>query len=325
MNYIKYIDLFCGLGAFHHVMDRFNGECVFACDINDKVRKIYEMNYGIKPAGDINSIDINSIPNHEILFSGFPCQTFSIAGNKAGFDDKTKGTLLFKVFEIIDIKLPPIVILENVKNILSIDSGKTIKRIVTELENRGYTVSYKVMNAVFYGSPQCRERVFIVALRDGRTFTFPEEDKVNIRNVTDILHETETNTYIDVGVKYTIHDINSKNIRYKPRKLYSIECNATGATGQGYRIYDPNHPGITICSSSGGLGSKTGLYYIDDKIRKLNVIECLRMFGFPDNYKYDVEASKMIGFLGNSIVTNVIEKIMTQLFAGNTIIYIQVL
>lgn len=313
---IKYIDLFCGLGAFHHVMDKFNGECVFACDINDKVRKIYEMNYGIKPKGDINEIDINSIPNHEMLLGGFPCQSFSIAGNKAGFDDTTKGTLFFKVLEIIDIKRPPIVILENVKNLVTIDGGKTMKTIVLELEQRGYTVSYKVLNSVFYGSPQCRERVFIVALQDGTNFTFPPKNRDNIVNVRDILCNKDTDIFLNLRDKYDMLEIVSKNIRNKPRKLYTIEYKATGKSGQGYRVYDPNHPGITICSSSGGLGSKTGLYFIDDKIRKLNVTECLRMFGFPDDYKYDVEDTRMIGFLGNSIVTNVIDKIMTQLFAG---------
>ena len=122
---IKYIDLFCGLGAFHTAFNRFNNknkniryECILACDIDEDVRNIYEENYKIKPKGDINKIDINEIPNFDILCAGFPCQSFSIAGKKEGFDDKVKGNLFYKILDIIDIKQPNTLILENDKNFL---------------------------------------------------------------------------------------------------------------------------------------------------------------------------------------------------------------
>lgn len=127
---IKYIDLFCGLGAFHNAFelnnsDKINYKCVFACDIDDGIQKLYKENYGIVPFGDINTINIDTIPNFDILCAGFPCQPFSLAGKKKGFDDKEKGNLFFNILKIIDRKIPGQIILENVKNLLSINDGKT--------------------------------------------------------------------------------------------------------------------------------------------------------------------------------------------------------
>jgi hypothetical protein len=137
---IKYIDLFCGLGAFHYAFNSLQTEdtkykCVFACDIDDNVRKIYKENYGITPEGDINNINIENIPDFDILCGGFPCQPFSIAGKKEGFEDKIKGNLFYAILKIIDIKTPNTIVLENVKNLLTIDQGETFRTIKTELEN----------------------------------------------------------------------------------------------------------------------------------------------------------------------------------------------
>jgi len=132
MKVIRYIDLFCGLGAFHIAFDRNNNKkinykCVYACDINEDVQKIYEENFSIKPIGDICSINIKELPDFDILCAGFPCQPFSIAGKKKGFDDKKSGNLFFKILEIIDIKFPKILFFENVKNLCSIYEGDTLK------------------------------------------------------------------------------------------------------------------------------------------------------------------------------------------------------
>lgn len=314
MSNLRFIDLFCGLGAFHHVLKKYNGECVFACDIDERVRTIYEQNHGVKPDGDINEIDITNIPEHDVLCAGFPCQSFSIAGKKEGFDDVNKGQLFFSILKIIDAKLPQVVILENVKNIATIDSGNTLKRIVSELQKREYVVSCKVLNAVYYGSPQCRERMFIVALQGDTPFEFPTEDRDNIVNVRSIVHDNDTNDNLAIEDKYTLKEMNSKDFPHKPKIVYSLVNKKTGKGGrQGERVYDIDHPGATICASSGGPGSKTGLYMINNKIRRLNVTECLRMFGYPDDYKYEVDDNRMLFYLGNSIVTNVIDAIVTQL------------
>lgn len=314
MNAIRFVDLFCGLGAFHQILKKYNGECVFACDIDERVRKIYYDNHGIMPEGDINNINMNNIPEHEILCAGFPCQSFSIAGKKSGFDDETKGQLFFRILDVIDAKLPQVVILENVKNILSIDNGNTIKRIVSELEKRQYNVSYKVLNSVFFGSPQCRERIFIVGLQGDKTFEFPTEIKTNIKVVSDILCNDENSSSSIITDRYTVEKVDTLCRSYKPKIAYRLINKTTGKGGrQGERVYDISHPGTTICASSGGPGAKTGLYYIDEKIRRLNVVECLRMFGFPESYIYNVDDNKMLFYLGNSIVTNVIDAIICQL------------
>ena len=136
---VKYIDLFCGLGAFHTAFNRINllqnkvkYTCIFASDIDECVRNIYEENYGIKPEGDINKINIDTMPQFDILCAGFPCQPFSIAGNQKGFKDKTKGNLFYKILEIIDKKQPETLMLENVKNLHTIHKGDTFKIIKNE-------------------------------------------------------------------------------------------------------------------------------------------------------------------------------------------------
>lgn len=313
MESIKFIDLFCGLGSFHCVLKRYNTQCVFACDIDEGVRKIYNKNYHFMPHGDINDIDINNIPEHDLLCAGFPCQSFSIAGKKQGFDDIKKGKLFFKVLDIIDAKHPPMVILENVKNIMTIDNGNTFKRIVSELENREYKVSFKLMNSVYYGSPQCRERVFIVALLGNESFEFPNDDRTNIKVVKDIL-DPEAALSNNILEKYKMEKIETKGVQHKPSMIYKLINKTTGKGGrQGERVYDVLHPGATICASSGGPGAKTGLYLINNKVRRLNAKECLKMFGFPDDYIFDVDDNKMIFYLGNSIVTNVIDAIIKKL------------
>jgi DNA (cytosine-5)-methyltransferase 1 len=314
MHCIKFIDLFCGLGAFHYVLRKYNGKCVFACDIDEGVRNIYHKNYHIMPHGDINNIDVNNIPEHDLLCAGFPCQSFSIAGKKEGFNDKTKGNLFFRILDIIDAKLPQIVILENVKNIITINNGNILKRIVSELEQREYKVSFKIMNSVYYGSPQCRERVFIVALQGKENFMFPNDDKTNIKVVRDIIDTHQAIISNNIMQKYKIEKIESKSKEYKPKMIYKLINKKTEKGGrQGERVYDISHPGATICASSGGPGSKTGLYLIDDTVRRLNVKECLKMFGFPDDYIFDVDENKMLFYLGNSIVTNVIDAIINKL------------
>jgi DNA (cytosine-5)-methyltransferase 1 len=318
MPVVRFIDLFCGLGAFHHVLKQYNAECVFACDIDDKVREIYERNHGMKPEGDINLVDINNIPQHNLLCAGFPCQPFSIAGKQSGFQDKTKGTLFFKILEIIDAKLPEMIILENVKNLMTIDNGNTMKTIVDELEKRAYRVHSKVLNSVYFGSPQCRERLFIVALKDNTTFSFPVDNIQNVTKVHDILIDA-VNSVFEFQGKYELKKVNSRTIAAKPKIIHTLINVKTGKGGrQGERIYDIQHPGPTICASSGGPGAKTGLYMVDNKIRRLTVVECLRMFGFPDDYHYHVDDNKMLFYLGNSIVTNVIDAIVKKLLFTNT-------
>lgn len=311
---IKYIDLFCGLGAFHYAFNKMsnkqiNYKCVFACDIDDDVIKLYYDNYNIKPHGDINLIDYKTIPNFDILCAGFPCQPFSIAGKKEGFDDKVKGNLFFKILEIIDVKNPNTLILENVKNLKTIDNGKIFDKIIVELEKRKYIVSYKVIDSKYYGSPQSRKRIFIVCNKI-KKYVFSDIKK-KIVNVSSIIDNSVDN-FFEYDKNYNLEPNNNKN----SNMIYKLVNKKTGKGGrQGERVYTINSYGPTICASSGGPGAKTGLYKISNKIRTLTINETLKMFGFDENYKYDSikHDNKLLYFLGNSIVVNVLIQIITDL------------
>lgn len=312
---IKYIDLFCGLGAFHTAFNRNNllqndiqYTCVLACDIDEGVRKVYEENYGIKPEGDINKINIDMIPEFDILCAGFPCQSFSIAGNKKGFQDKKRGNLFYKILEIIDKKKPKTLILENVKNLQTIHKGETFQIIKNELEKRKYNVSYKVIDSRYYNSPQSRQRIYIICDQN-KSYSFREINNP-IVPVSSIIDNTITE-FFDYTKKYKLEKCNGKSMM-----KYKLINKETGKGGrQGERVYDITKCGPTICASSGGPGAKTGLYDFDGKIRKLSVEETLKMFGFDSTYKYESLTNKnnMLFYLGNSIVVNVVEKIIEDL------------
>ena len=319
METIKYIDLFCGLGAFHTAFNSINSEskkyeCVFACDIDENVRKIYKENYGLTPSGDINQINIDEIPDFDILCGGFPCQPFSIAGKKEGFDDEIKGNLFFSILKIIDKKQPKTVILENVKNLLTINDGETFAKIILELETRGYQVSYKVIDSKFYHCPQSRQRLFIVCDKT-KKYVFPIEPSNNITPVSTIIDTTEAN-FMNYEERYRLEKCKDSTPRNGCKMLYKIINKITNKGGrQGERVYSIDTCGPTICASSGGPGAKTGLYYIDGKVRRLNPNETLKMFGFDEKYKWDtiVRSEDMLFYLGNSIVVNVAKAVVSNL------------
>lgn len=181
MKSFKYIDLFCGIGGFHQAMKSLGGECVFASDIDEDCRKTYEMNYGITPVGDITKIEAADIPPHDVLCGGFPCQAFSKAGNRLGFDDPTKGTLFFDICRILKYHHPKYVLLENVRNLASHDHGKTWNVIHDKLEELGYNLLPEpvIFSPHYLGIPQHRERVYIMCIRKDigkvHPFTFTKE------------------------------------------------------------------------------------------------------------------------------------------------------
>lgn len=181
---IKFIDLFAGIGGFHQAMKSFGGKCVFACDIDSDCRKTYEKNYGIQPAGDITKISASDIPLHDILFAGFPCQSFSKAGKRLGFEDETKGTLFFDICRILEYHKPKYAVLENVRNLATHDHGNTWRVIHDKLYSLGYNLLPEpvVFSPHYIGIPQHRERVYIMCVRknigDVKPFVF---DKTNIK------------------------------------------------------------------------------------------------------------------------------------------------
>ena len=304
---IRYIDLFCGLGAFHTAFDTDpDFECVFACDIDEGIRHIYKTNYNLEPKSDIRQIDITHIPDFEILCAGFPCQPFSIAGNGEGFNDTEKGNLFFDILRIVDVKQPAMCILENVKNLKTHDHGNTYKRIEDELRKRDYLITSKVINSAEYNSPQARHRIFIVATKS-KEFKIPEGNNTCIP-VKNIIDATVERNDIDLN-KYRLEKKPDKqHVLGKPTILFDVISKSTKKGGrQGERVYSTDSVGVTVCASSGGPGAKTGLYQVGSYVRRLTVKETLGMFGFPTTYQFpSIKDEDALFYLVNSIVVNVI-------------------
>lgn len=216
MKKFKYIDLFCGIGGFHQAMKSLGGECVFASDIDEDCRKTYEMNYGITPAGDITKIEAADIPAHDVLCGGFPCQAFSKAGNRLGFDDPTKGTLFFDICRILEFHKPKYALLENVRNLASHDKGNTWKVIYHKLDELGYNLLPEpvIFSPHYIGIPQHRERVYIMCVRkdigEVSPFQFSKknvpscsidsilQDDNDISNITDYRISSDMENLIDL-------------------------------------------------------------------------------------------------------------------------------
>jgi len=304
-NY-RFIDLFCGIGGFHNALSSFGAKCVFASDINKHATNIYEKNFNLKPFGDITKINTKDIPKHDILAAGFPCQAFSIAGKKKGFDD-TRGTLFFEIIRISKEHKPKILILENVKNLISHDDGRTIKIIKKTLENLDYKVYYKILNTSNFGLPQSRKRIYFVCFKKNilkRKFYFPIGKN----------KQTHLSDFLEKNPK-TVLEIKRNDVNYKKKidlgkHNKTIRIGTVGKGGQGERIYDPRGHAITLSAYGGGIGSKTGLYKIDEIIRKLTPRECARIQGFPENFIIDTSSNQAYKQFGNSVSINVVQHII---------------
>lgn len=163
----KFIELFAGIGGFRIALDRLGGKCVFASENDKFARQSYKAIYGDEPSGDITQIYAKDIPDHDVLTGGFPCQAFSVAGYRKGFDD-TRGTLFFEIARIAAEKKPRLMLLENVKGLVSHDKGRTLDVMIQTLHDIGYAVDFRVLNSKYFGVPQNRERIFIVCDRDAQ-------------------------------------------------------------------------------------------------------------------------------------------------------------
>lgn len=170
----KFIDLFSGIGGFHYGLAQCGGQCVMASEIEPTAIETYTRNFGLEPRGDVANIEIEDIPEFDLLCAGFPCQSFSNVGNRKGLADP-RGALIFQVVRILKGCQPKAFLLENVKGLLSHDKGKTIQTIIDELQGCGYKVQYSILEAKDYGVPQMRKRVFIVGVRNDLNipFSFP--------------------------------------------------------------------------------------------------------------------------------------------------------
>jgi len=313
----KFIDLFAGIGGFHLALSAFGLQCVFACEWDKYAAQIYEKNFQLKPHGDINNIQAGDIPTHQIVCAGFPCQAFSIAGKQKGFTD-TRGTLFFQVVRIIEWHQPQVIFLENVKNLVRHDQGKTFNIVIETLESLGYQVFHQIFNASDFGLPQNRQRIYIVAFHarmNAKNFIFPQPSDQPVC-LQDILEEYPTDAKIIKRDDINIY----KN--YLPEKLASgeikllnkpIQIGKVNKGGQGERIYHPFGHAITLSANGGGIGAKTGLYLIDGQVRKLSPRECARLQGFPDDFLLDTSPSQAYKQFGNSVAINVLQSIFLEI------------
>lgn len=208
MKDFKFIDLFCGIGGFHQAMEKLGGKCVFASDIDEDCRKTYKLNYGIEPKGDITKIEAKDIPAHDVLCGGFPCQSFSKAGKRLGFEDDTKGTLFFDICRILEYHKPKYALLENVRNLASHDNGNTWRVIHSKLKSLGYNLLPEpvIFSPHYVGIPQHRERVYIMCVRKDigtiKPFTF--NSKKDIRTNCSINSILQDDSEIEDLEKYKI-------------------------------------------------------------------------------------------------------------------------
>ena len=176
----KYVSLFSGVGGFEQALNKLGGTCVMASEIDKYANLAYEVLYGHKTVGDITKVKAEDVPDHDLLTFGFPCQSFSVAGKRLGFED-TRGTLFFEAARIAKSKKPKVLLGENVKGLISHDKGRTLNTIIQTLCDIGYTVDFEVLNSKYFGVPQNRERIFIIAIRDD--LITPEPWKIEGTNV----------------------------------------------------------------------------------------------------------------------------------------------
>jgi len=316
LNNFTFIDLFAGIGGFRYAFESFGAECVFTSEWDKQAQYIYKKNFGDEPSGDITQINEKEIPVHNILCGGFPCQAFSISGKRLGFND-SRGTLFFDIARIAKYHKPEILFLENVKNFESHDNGRTLTTIKTVLNEIGYDIFYKVLNASNFGVPQKRERIYIIGFRKDLNvkkfkFPYPPNLPITIKDIT--LTDEEVQNYLinrnDIKLKKDLV-VNSDIFGNYP--LEPIRVGTVNKGGQGERIYHEKGHAITLSAYGGGIGAKTGLYLINDKIRKLSPRECARVQGFPDNFIIHESNSQAYKQFGNSVAINVLQYIIIEI------------
>lgn len=322
----RFIDLFAGIGGIRMAFEGIGGKCVFTSEWDSYAQRTYGENYGEahKLNGDITQIEAVDIPDHDLLLAGFPCQPFSIAGvskknalGKAhGFECETQGTLFFDVARIINEKKPRAFLLENVKNLMSHDKGRTFAVIKRTLEEElGYQIHFRILDASHF-VPQHRERIVIVGFREPTEFDFdaaPLPPK-GLRKVGEILHKTdgsEPKLPWDEG-RFFDHESKTVNSRYTLTdnlwdylQRYAEKHQAKG-NGFGFGMVYPNSVTRTLSARYYKDGSEILVYQGENmNPRRLTPRECARLMGFPDTFRIPVSDTRAYKQFGNSVVVDV--------------------
>lgn len=322
----KFIDLFAGIGGIRTAFERIGGQCVFTSEWDSYSQKTYLQNFNghHTMAGDITQVIASEIPNHDVLLAGFPCQPFSIAGvskktslgREHGFKDATQGTLFFDVARIIEAKQPRAFLLENVKNLISHDKGRTfdvIKRTLTE--ELGYHIYYKVIDGAHF-TPQHRERIIIVGFRDPVSFDFdalPLPPK-NMCKLKEIMHKTDgTEPKLawdeDRFFNHVSHQVQSKytltDNLWRYLQNYAEKHRIKG-NGFGFGLVTEESVTRTLSARYHKDGSEILIYQGENKNpRRLTPRECARLMGFPDTFRIPVSDTRAYRQFGNSVVVDV--------------------
>ena len=313
---MKFISLFAGVGGFDLALTRLGHECVYANDIDKYCKIIYEKRFNhTLDNRSIKDVAEDEIPAHEILCGGFPCQSFSIAGKRRGFED-TRGTLFFDIARIARHHKPRILFLENVKGLLSHDQGRTFKIIIATLTELGYDCQWQVLNSKNFGVPQNRERVFIVGHIRGtrRPQVFPIE-KTNKKDTR----------IIGQDVAYTIDANYHKGTNTLSKSRRSLVALTERRTEEAKRLrrlgvvkdtrslkkLEPRTDGIANTVTTGDV--KNQLLTDGVQIRRLTPIECERLQGFPNNWTESVSDTQRYKMMGNAVTVNVVYEIAKRL------------
>lgn len=293
-NELTFIDLFAGIGGIRKGFESSRTKCVFSSEWDKYAQKTYQANYGDLPYGDITQINAKDIPNHDILLAGFPCQPFSTIGKRQGFEHATQGTLFFDVLRILKYHMPKMFLLENVQGLLTIQNGETFKIILNCLSEAGYDVYHELMNAKDFGLPQTRKRVIIVGFRKDlniKDFEFPKSAG-KTTYINEILEDNPSG--------YSI----SKHLQQS--YLFKKDDGRPQIVDKSSEIQIK-----TFCASYHKIQRLTGTFVKGGEtgLRLLSELECKRLMGFPDDFKFPVSRTQMYRQIGNSVCAPMIRAV----------------
>ncbi len=299
--HIRYIDLFCGIGGFRLGVEQalesraISGECVFSSDIDAEACRMYTANFNETPFGDISRIPSESIPRHDLLLAGFPCQPFSIMGSARGFED-TRGTLFFEIARILEALRPTTFILENVKQLVGHDRGRTLSRILETVDNLGYWHTHRVLNALDFGLPQKRERLIIVGSREPLSYAWPSSP-IPMTPLAEILEQEVPTRYY---ASDRIRNSRSAACRTEIRPSIWHENKAGHVSAYPYS-----------CALRAGASYN---YLLVNGERRLTPREMLRLQGFPDDYRIVSPEGQVRKQCGNAVPVPIVRCVAERLF-----------
>ena len=301
---MKFFDLFAGIGGFRVGLEAHGHECVGSCEIDKYARKIYGKIFGHEPEyKDVRDIDPKDIQDFDILCAGFPCQSFSIVGNRMGFEDK-RGNLFFEIIRLAKEKRPSILLLENVKGLLSHEKGETFRIMLQTLDECGYDVSWQLLNSRYF-VPQSRERVYIIAnLRGSSGRKILPLGKVSKRN-----DKSRKELYAEDECSSTLTATYWKGYgggrpMIKESKPVQMNYRANVNSNMKERVQDRDET-WTLTTNSNDFTITDG-----DRVRKLTPTECERLQGFADDWTKGISDTQRWKCLGNAVTTNVVEYIV---------------